>query len=50
MPAYNKDLDRFAGYDAQVVGVNVDSVYSHIAWQKHDIGMLRYPLASDFWP
>ena len=50
MPAYNKDLEKFAGYDAQVLGINVDSVYSHIAWQKHDIGMLRYPLASDFWP
>ena len=50
MPAYNADLDKFAGFDAQVVGVSVDSVFSHIAWQKHDIGMLRYPLCSDFFP
>ena len=50
MPAYNADLDKFAGYDAQVVGISVDSIPSHIAWQKRDIGMLSYPLASDFYP
>jgi len=50
MPAYNADLDRFAGLDAQVVGISADSIFSHIAWQKRDIGMLNYPLASDFYP
>jgi alkyl hydroperoxide reductase subunit AhpC len=50
MPAYNADLDRFAGFDAQVVGMSVDSVYSHIAWQKKDIGMMNYPLCADFYP
>lgn len=50
MPAYNADLDKFAGFDAQVVGISMDSVFSHIAWQKRDIGMLNYPLLSDFYP
>lgn len=50
MPAYDRDLDQFAGFGAQVVGVSVDSVFSHMAWQKHDIGPLRYPLCSDFYP
>lgn len=50
MPAYNKLLDRFAGLDAQVVGISVDTVYSHMAWQKHEIGMMDYPLCSDFFP
>jgi len=50
MPAYNADLEKFAGYDAQVVGISVDSVFSHVEWQKRDIGLLRYPLCSDFWP
>ena len=50
MPAYNADLEKFAGFDAQVVGMSVDSVPSHIAWQKKDIGMLNYPLCSDFYP
>ena len=50
MPAYNADLDKFAGLNAQVVGISVDSIFSHIAWQKRDIGLLKYPLASDFYP
>jgi|SRR5689334_19600034 alkyl hydroperoxide reductase subunit AhpC len=50
MPAYNADMDRFAGFDTQVLGMSVDSVYSHIAWQKKDIGMMSYPLCSDFFP
>ena len=50
MPAYNADLDKFAGYDAQVLGMSVDSIPSHIAWQKRDIGELKYPLCSDFYP
>jgi alkyl hydroperoxide reductase subunit AhpC len=50
MPGYNAQLERFSGYDAQVVGVSVDSIYSHIAWQKKEIGILNFPLASDFYP
>lgn len=50
MTAYNADLDKFAGYNTQVVGVSVDSIPSHIAWQKRDIGWLKYPLCSDFYP
>src|SRR5262249_19805391 len=50
MPAYNADLEKFAGYDAQVVGISVDSIPSHIAWQQKAIGKMNYPLASDFFP
>ncbi len=50
MPAYAVEHDRFAALDAQVVGISVDSVFSHIAWQKKDIGLLNYPLCSDFYP
>lgn len=50
MPAYNADLDKFAGYDAQVVGISVDSILCHLAWQRRDIGILSYPLCSDFYP
>ena len=50
MPGYNADLAKFAGYDAQVVGISVDSIPCHIAWQKRDIGLLDYPLLSDFYP
>ena len=50
MPAYAVEHEQFAGLDAQVVGISVDSVFSHIAWQKKDIGLLNYPLCSDFYP
>ena len=49
MPAYNADLDKFAGFDAQVVGISVDSIYSTAAWEK-EIGPLEYALAADYWP
>jgi alkyl hydroperoxide reductase subunit AhpC len=50
MPAYNADLEKFAGYDAQVVGISVDSIPSHISWQQKSVGKLDYPLGSDFFP
>ena len=50
MPGYNSELERFSGYDAQVVGISVDSIPSHMAWQKKDIGQMSFPLASDFYP
>jgi peroxiredoxin (alkyl hydroperoxide reductase subunit C) len=49
MAEYNAELARFADYDAQVVAVSVDSIYSTAAWEK-DIGPLEYTLASDYWP
>ena len=30
--------------------MSIDSVFSHVAWQKFEVGMLTYPLGSDFWP
>lgn len=50
MPAYDADADKFAGFNAQVVGVSVDSIFSHIAWQEKMIGKVNYPLCSDFYP
>ncbi len=50
MPAYAVEREQFAGLDAQVVGISVDSVFCHIGWQKKDIGLLNYPLCSDFYP
>ena len=50
MSAYSRYLTQFADYDAQVVGISPDSIYSHLAWQEKSIGWLDYPLASDYWP
>jgi peroxiredoxin len=49
MPAYEADLERFKGYDAQVLGISVDSVPCNTAWAK-SLGGLTYDLLSDFEP
>ena len=40
----------FERYDAQVVGISVDSVPSHVAFAKSVGGITRYPLLADFHP
>jgi peroxiredoxin (alkyl hydroperoxide reductase subunit C) len=50
--AFDKSLDEFRARDTQVVGVSVDSHYTHLAWRKTPvveggIGPIRYPLVSD---
>lgn len=50
LPGFNAAVEKFAGYGAQVVGISVDSVPSHTAWQTKEIGILGFPLASDFYP
>jgi alkyl hydroperoxide reductase subunit AhpC len=50
LPAFDSDLEKFAALDAQVLDISPDSVYSHIAWQKHEIGMMHFPMCSDFYP
>ena len=40
----------FERYDAQVVGISVDSVPSHVAFAKSLGGIERYPLLADFHP
>ena len=49
MPAHEADLERFKGYDAQVLGISVDSVPCNTAWAK-SLGGLTYDLLSDFEP
>lgn len=49
MPSYEDDLPRFEEFDTQVLGISVDSVHSHNAWQK-SIGGISYPLCADFYP
>lgn len=50
MPAYSEDIAKFAALDAQVLGVSPDSIYSHLAWQRKEIGLLGFPLLSDYFP
>jgi len=50
--AFNEKLEEFQKRDAEVIGVSVDSVHSHLAWKKTPvdkggIGDIKYPLVSD---
>lgn len=50
MPSYEAEVADFERYDAQVVGISVDSIPSHIAWAKSLGGIETYPLLADFHP
>jgi peroxiredoxin (alkyl hydroperoxide reductase subunit C) len=50
--AFNEKIDYFKKRDAEIIGVSIDSVYSHLAWkktpvEKGGIGPINYPLVSD---
>jgi alkyl hydroperoxide reductase subunit AhpC len=49
MPGLEKNLERFKGLDAQVVGISIDSKFANKAWAD-SIGGISYPLLCDFWP
>jgi alkyl hydroperoxide reductase subunit AhpC len=50
LPAFDSNLEKFAALDVQVLDISTDSIYSHLAWQKHDIGTMHFPMCSDFYP
>ncbi len=50
--AFDKRLEEFKSRDCEVIGVSVDSHFTHWAWrntpiEKGGIGNIRYPLVSD---
>jgi len=50
VPAFDSNREKMAALDAQVVDISVDSILSHQAWQKKEIGEVKLPLCSDFYP
>jgi alkyl hydroperoxide reductase subunit AhpC len=50
VPAFDSALEKFAALNAQVLDISVDSIPSHIAWQKNEIGPVSLPMCSDFYP
>jgi len=50
MPGYEAETADFERYDAQVLGISVDSVPSHVAFAKSLGGIQQYPLLADFNP
>lgn len=50
--AFDKEIDKFREKGAEVIGVSVDSHYTHFAWRgtprdKGGIGEINYPLVAD---
>jgi peroxiredoxin 2/4 len=50
--AFDKKLDEFKKRDCAVIGVSVDSQFTHLAWKntpldKGGIGNVQYPLVAD---
>jgi alkyl hydroperoxide reductase subunit AhpC len=50
VPAFDSNREKMAALDAQVVDISVDSILSHQAWQEKEIGDVKLPLCSDFYP
>ncbi len=50
MPALDSVREKFAALNAQVLDISVDSITSHMAWQKKDIGTIHIPMCADFYP
>ena len=50
MPALDSAREKFAALNAQVLDISADSIPSHIAWQKEDIGEIHFPMCADFYP
>jgi alkyl hydroperoxide reductase subunit AhpC len=50
LPAFDSDREKFAALDAQVLDISTDSILSHIAWQKKEIGTMHLPMCADFFP
>ncbi len=48
MSLYQSELEEFEHLNAQVVGISVDSIYSHGAWAA--VRGISFPLLSDFHP
>jgi peroxiredoxin (alkyl hydroperoxide reductase subunit C) len=50
--AFNKAVKEFSDNNCQLIGVSIDSAYSHLAWkntkvQDGGIGNIQYPLVAD---
>lgn len=50
--AFNKKLDAFKAKNCEVIGVSVDSRFTHLAWkntpvENGGIGQIQYPLVED---
>lgn len=47
LKAFSERYDEFKECGADVLGVSIDSHFTHAAWIKDGLGELKFPLASD---
>jgi alkyl hydroperoxide reductase subunit AhpC len=50
VPELDAHSREFAALNAQVLDISVDSIPSHAAWREREIGPVKIPLCSDFYP
>ena len=50
MPELDARKKEFAALNAQVMDISVDSIPSHIAWRREELGPVEVPVCSDFYP
>jgi alkyl hydroperoxide reductase subunit AhpC len=50
VPELDARRKEFEALDAQVLDISVDSIHSHIAWRKKELGEVTIPLCADFYP
>ena len=49
MVTYQVEREKFLARQADVLGINVDSIMHTVSWER-EIGPFDFLLASDFWP
>ena len=50
VPELDAHRQEFEALNAQVLDISVDSIPSHIAWRRDEVGPVEVPLCSDFYP
>jgi alkyl hydroperoxide reductase subunit AhpC len=50
VPEFDARSKEFAALNAQVLDISVDSISSHVAWREREVGSVKIPLCSDFYP
>jgi alkyl hydroperoxide reductase subunit AhpC len=50
VPEFDARSQEFTALNATVVDISIDSITSHIAWREKEIGPVKVPLCSDFYP
>ena len=50
VPELDAHRQEFEALNAQVLDISVDSIPSHIAWRREEVGPVEVPLCADFYP